>query len=509
MYSSLAVHLRAVHLRAATFVLAMLLLGDPAQAAPLSTNDTCASAVTVPASGPFPYWTPVVDISNATTNGDPSLIFPDGTNVFNYQTSLTHSVWFKFTPATTAFYSLSLGSDTVTTIDDSVLAVFTSTGGTCAGAMTLYDFSDDPGPLRAALATNLFANVTYWIVAWVGPIEELTNQPLDLQLRVNRLTVPTHDNCNGAIAIIASSALTNALTITNDTTLATVGVSDPEEPCIFGYRNVWYKFTPSTTAWYFFSDGADTATTIYDPAMALFASASCPGVSATSYQCNDGVLGRDMIGARLTNGVTYYLTVYDNSPDPIPGETSLQIRVARVTAPTLETLVATGLTSTGAVLNASVNPNGSANSANGPNTRYWFEWGTGTNNYAFTNAARLLSLSSTSILVSATVTNLQPGLLYNYRVVATNIVDKSFGPNRTLQWNNTRPLLTSPTRLTNDVFQFQFTGATSHLYMVQGSTNLTQWLDLGLSTELTPGQFRFDHPLIDNARSRFYKLRLP
>ena len=507
MYSSLTVFLRA-----ASCALALLLLGAPLQAAaPLSTNDTCASAVTIPPAGPFPYWTAVVDISNATTNGDPSLIFQDITitNVFNYQTSLTHSVWFKFTPSATTNYSLSLGSDTVTTIDDTVLAIFTATGGTCAGATNLYDFSDDPGPLHAALATNLAAGVTYWIVAWVGPIEELTNQPLNLQLRVNRLAVPANDNCSVALTINASSALTNTFTITNDTTLATLGASDPEAPCIFGYRNVWYKFTPTTTAWYFFSNGPDTATTIDDPAMALFVSSSCPGSNAVAYQCNDTVLGRDIIGARLTNLVTYYLTVYDNSPEPIPGETSLQIRVGRVIAPTLQTMVATALSSTGAVLNASVNPNGSANSVNGPNTRYWFEWGTGTNSYSFTNAARLLSLSSTSILVSATVTNLQPGALYHYRVVATNIIDKSFGQDRTLQWTNSRPLLTSPTRLPDGEFQFQFSGASNQVYMVQGSTNLTQWLDLGLSTESSPGQFQFNHPNFDNTRFRFYKVRLP
>ena len=505
MYSSLTLFLRGSACALALFLMCASLQA----AAPLSTNDTCASAMTIPGSGPFPYWTPVMDIFNATTNGDPSLLFEDTTNVFNYQTSLTHSVWFKFTPSATARYSISLGADTVTTIDDTVLAVFTATGGTCAGATNLYDFSDDPGPLHAALATNLTAGVTYWFVAWVGPIEELTNQPLNLQLRVNRLAVPANDNCSGAITISASAALTNTFTITNDTSLATENLNDPEAPCIFGYRNVWYKFTPTTTAWYFFSNGPDTGTTIDDPAMALFVSSSCPGSSATAYQCNDTTLGRDIIGARLTNGVTYYLTVYDNSPDPVPGETSVQIRVGRVTAPTLETMVATGLSSTGAVLNASVNPNGSANSVNGPNTRYWFEWGTSTNTYSFTNTARLLSLSSTSILVTATVTNLQPGTPYHYRVVATNIIDKAFGQNRTLQWTNWSPLLSSPARLPDGEFQFQFAAKSNQVYMVQGSTNLTQWLDLGLSTEVNPGQFQFHHPNFDSTRFRFYKVRLP
>ena len=473
-------------------------------AAPLSTNDTCASAVTIPAAGPFPYWTAVIDISNATTNGDPVLISGEGTNSINYATSLVHSVWFKFTPSVTALYTLSLGADTLTTIDDTVMAVYRATGGTCGGATNLYDWADDPGTLHAALTTNFTGGTTYYIVAWVGPIEELTNQPLNLQLRVTKPVAPTIDECSAA-SIISAATLAPVLTFTNDNTLATDNASDLIASCISGSRNIWHKFTPTNTAYYFFSDGADTATTVDDPALALFRG-TCG--SLTNVACNDGLFARDLISARLTNGITYYLSVYDNSFDPVPGETSVQIRAGRVTAPTVQTLGVTGLTTTGAVLYASVNPNGSANSAGGANSRYWFEWGA-TTNYTSTNAPRLLALSSTSILSTASITGLTAGVLYHYRVVATNIIDKSFGGDRTLQWSALQPVLTSPVLLTNSEFQFQFTAASNQLYMVQGSTNLPAWFDIGLASEHLPGQFQFNESSLFNPRFLFYKLRLP
>ena len=105
----------------------------PAAAAPLSTNDACESAFVLPGGGPFPYWTPVMDISNATNYPDP---FPD------CATNSTHGVWFKFTPDTNALYTLSVGADTATTINDTVMAAYTSPSD-CAGPFTNSFLCDD------------------------------------------------------------------------------------------------------------------------------------------------------------------------------------------------------------------------------------------------------------------------------------------------------------------------------------------------------------------------------
>ena len=110
MYPSLAPSLRG-----GAFVLAACLaaLAPTLNAAAPLTNDTCAGAFVVPGTGPFPYLTPVFDVLTATTNGDPFL--PD---YCQGNSNVAHSVWFKFTPAVSALYTLSLGPDTATDFGD-------------------------------------------------------------------------------------------------------------------------------------------------------------------------------------------------------------------------------------------------------------------------------------------------------------------------------------------------------------------------------------------------------
>src|SRR5262249_29133740 len=94
-------------------------------------NDQCSGAQVVPASGPFPYLTsPTADITDASTFGDP----PAPT----CQANVTRSVWYRFTPDVSGDYGLSTCADapTGTTVDDTVLAVYTSSSGSCAGSFT-------------------------------------------------------------------------------------------------------------------------------------------------------------------------------------------------------------------------------------------------------------------------------------------------------------------------------------------------------------------------------------
>jgi len=93
------------------------------------SNDLCAGAEVIPAAGPFPLLTAVTtDITDATTTGDPATP--------SCQTSISRSIWYTFQPATTALYTFSLCAQdgTASTVDDTVLAVYTSAGG-CAGPL--------------------------------------------------------------------------------------------------------------------------------------------------------------------------------------------------------------------------------------------------------------------------------------------------------------------------------------------------------------------------------------
>jgi N-acetylneuraminic acid mutarotase len=102
--------------------------------------------------------------------------------------------------------------------------------------------------------------------------------------------------------------------------------------------------------------------------------------------------------------------------------------------PAVTTLAASGVSNSVAVLNGAINPNGLATA--------WFEWGISTQ-YGSRTPADVLGAGFVATNHSATLTGLQPGIVYHYRVVATNVagaargVDTSFwAPAVTLNGTN-------------------------------------------------------------------------
>jgi len=81
-------------------------------------------------------------------------------------------------------------------------------------------------------------------------------------------------------------------------------------------------------------------------------------------------------------------------------------------SPTVTTGAATNRTDTSAVLNGTVNPNGSA-------TSYVFEYGL-TNTYGLATASHSAGRGTKAIAVKSTATGLVPGTTYHYRIVALN-----------------------------------------------------------------------------------------
>jgi Ricin-type beta-trefoil lectin domain len=110
------------------------------------------------------------------------------------------------------------------------------------------------------------------------------------------------------------------------------------------------------------------------------------------------------------------------NPDPTPAERTFEV----VTPPSATTNAATGVKSTGATLNASVNPNGLA-------TTFQFEYGL-TTSYGNTApaAAKSAGSGSSAVAVAEPISGLAPGTTYHVRVSATNSagtvkgVDKTF-----------------------------------------------------------------------------------
>jgi hypothetical protein len=275
---------------------------------------------------------------------------------------------------------------------------------------------------------------------------------------------------------------------------------------------VWYQFSPPTTGIYIFSTGSDTRTTIDDTAMEIFSSVGGCG-TYTSVACSDNGLGRATATATLTNGQNYYIVVWDNTfssipgeqSEYLPGETQLQLRVSRATAPTVLTLGASSIASTNAILSAEINPNE-------VRTFFWFEYGTSTA-YTATSSVRLLLNNLTSTTISSTpVTGIFSNATIHYRIVATNSVGRANGQDQTFTWSGAPPTLVNASgtiNSNNPNFQLSFPGNPQQLYLAEVSTNLLTWASLGAVPEISPGQFRFTQNGAAFLPSRFYRVRLP
>ena len=124
----------------------------------------------------------------------------------------------------------------------------------------------------------------------------------------------------------------------------------------------------------------------------------------------------------LTVGTTYYFRLVAGNAE---GESQGAIRSFRTSAsPTVTTNAATDITTTSAVLNGNVNPNGFA-------TETWFEYGTDNSLSSPPTTRRSQGSSTTSIPFSEPVSGLTPWRTYYYRAAASNTDGTGSGVIRT------------------------------------------------------------------------------
>ena len=492
MYSTLA-QLSRRGVLACVALIATFSLPLSLRAAP-PANDTCAGAIEVPG---VPYSSPVIDVLQATTNGDPVPLPP--------YTGLSRSIWFKFVPAASALYTISVGEDTATyfgdvNTTDTVLGLYSAASG-CGGPFTLVAENDDAGFLKSALTNNLTAGVTYFIVVWVGPVSQDTNQALNVQLRVTRPAVPANDLCAGAISIPTSTFPYVSPII--DILLATSG-TDPVSSCMSS-RGVWFTFAPAQTGTYILGLERQPATSCIEPTMTLLTSSGGCGGTFTELSCSADKT-RPIIRS-LNSGTTYYLLIADIDPVPIPGATGVQLRVSQAGAPTVTTLPPSSISSTGVVVNMEINPNGLQ-------TRHFFEWGT-TTAYGNMTPNRLLSLGTllvfaTPVNTNALVTGFNPGVTYHYRAVGSNAMGKIFGLDQTFLYSTNQPTIGRPSVQPGGIFSFRFTGNPGQMYRIQSRTNLLnppQWSDSGLPIDRGGGTNEFRTGIAPG--SHFYRVWSP
>ena len=170
------------------------------------SNDLCAGAEVIPAAGPFPYLTAVTsDITDATTTGDPPLP--------SCQTNVSRSIWYRFTPSATATYDFSTcASDgTASTVDDTVIAIYTSSTSACGGIYTQVPAAcDDDSCFTESLQSvisniQLTAGTTYFIVVWQFDTPPPTAGNTAIQLRVVQKLPPSNNTCATPIALTVNT----------------------------------------------------------------------------------------------------------------------------------------------------------------------------------------------------------------------------------------------------------------------------------------------------------------
>ena len=160
-------------------------------------NDLCSGAEVIPGAGPFPVLSTVTaDVTDATTTSDPPA-WSCGPSA----ASRSRSIWYSFTPATSAYYVVSTCADspTGTTLDDTVMSIYTSSGG-CGGTLTEIPTSvgsngcDDDGcgaeAFQSVIGAQLTGATQYFVVIWKSGASAPTAGNTGVQVRIAQPAVP-------------------------------------------------------------------------------------------------------------------------------------------------------------------------------------------------------------------------------------------------------------------------------------------------------------------------------
>ena len=129
-----------------------------------------------------------------------------------------------------------------------------------------------------------------------------------------------------------------------------------------------------------------------------------------------------LVTAHLT-GFTSVTYVMYSASNNTRGPSIAGFQVRDISAPLVTTLAATSITTTSAVLNATVDPNNTA-------TKAYFQYGT-TASYGSFTPTNNLTATNDALAVSNPLTNLLPNTTYHYRVVGSSSLGTNFGTDLT------------------------------------------------------------------------------
>jgi hypothetical protein len=117
-------------------------------------------------------------------------------------------VWYSFTPAVSGNYTFSTCADVpiATTVDDTVMAIYSSTGP-CGGLVPLAGGCDDDScgveDLQSVLrGISLSGGATYYVVVWQYDAPPPSAGNTAVQVHVTQALGPGNDTCDAAIPLV-------------------------------------------------------------------------------------------------------------------------------------------------------------------------------------------------------------------------------------------------------------------------------------------------------------------
>ncbi len=284
------------------------------------TNDNCSGVVVIPGtvSPGSPFFGPVVSIAAATSTGEAAL-----NN--SCQPVVSRGLWYRFTPMNPGFYTISTCAG-ATTVDDTVMAIYTSSGG-CAGPFVQVACNDDlcgPSSTQAAITASLLADTTYYLVVWkydnTPPVLGKTN----IQVVVTWQTPPENDTC-----VSPQPVLLNTLVV-GSTILASNNYQLSGGGCFKGVRQTPAAGLGGDVVYWFEAPADDDYSfKVYNYSIAfgynlmLYVGGFCqPGGSPqTVTNCiaasnrNSAGSAEEIMCLSLTNGQQVYIYVDDTGPN--------------------------------------------------------------------------------------------------------------------------------------------------------------------------------------------------
>lgn len=264
------------------------------------TNDQCSGAVGI--SNVLPATTAAFDVVDATTFNDPIACV-----------NSSSGIWFRFQPAITGYFTLSTNVG-LTTVPDTVLAIFTAPGPCVGPFLQVACNNDFFGNLRATISpVELFSSINYYVLAYVYS----TNAPIagasSIQVAVSPVA-PPYDVCAGAVVIPSGVLPVNMKAVSSILDATTVG--DPIPSCVASWsRGVWFQYTPPPSVdppgVYTVSTCSSTAPSL---ALAVFSSSNnlCTG-TFTQEACSNSntcVGGQESLVLAMVPNRTYFILAY-------------------------------------------------------------------------------------------------------------------------------------------------------------------------------------------------------